>query len=231
MSTRPVRIGCSGWQYRDWRGVLYPEGLGQARWLARYAEVFDTVEVNSTFYRLASEKAVARWVEQVPPDFCFALKASRYLIHMKKLRDIEDGIGRFYERIRPLTGTPKMGPVLWQLPEWFRRDDDVLGHALALLPDGRHCFEFRDPRADEVAHHLPWLAAQLDAIRPRLLVPLGRHALLRFAPDATITQAHGRVMERDGRTLFPMYHPAAALRNPKLRETLHEDARALRDLL
>ncbi len=89
----------------------------------------------------------------------------------------------------------------------------------------------RDPKADEVAHHLPWLEAQLEVIRPKLLVPLGRHALVRFAPDAKITQAHGRVMERDGRTLFPMYHPAAALRNPKLRETLHEDARAMREAL
>ena len=144
-ATRPLRIGCSGWQYRDWRGVLYPEGLGQARWLERYAEVFDTVEVNSTFYRLASKDAVRRWVEQTPPDFLFALKASRYLIHMKKLRDIEQGIGRFYERIEPLAGTPKMGPVLWQLPEWFKRDDDTLATALDALPPGRHCFEFRDP--------------------------------------------------------------------------------------
>ena len=145
MSGRAVRIGCSGWQYRDWRGVLYPEGLGQARWLERYAEVFDTVEVNSTFYRLASKDAVRRWVEQTPPDFLFALKASRYLIHMKKLRDVEPGIGRFYERIEPLAGSPKMGPVLWQLPEWFKRDDDTLGTALDALPPGRHCFEFRDP--------------------------------------------------------------------------------------
>jgi uncharacterized protein YecE (DUF72 family) len=140
-----VRIGCSGWQYRDWRGVLYPDGLGQARWLGRYAEEFDTVEVNSTFYRLASKDAVGRWVEQTPPGFLFALKASRYLIHMKKLRDIEQGIERFYERIEPLAGTPKMGPVLWQLPEWFNRDDDVLAGALDKLPPGRHCFEFRDP--------------------------------------------------------------------------------------
>ena len=145
MSGRAVRIGCSGWQYRDWRGVLYPEGLGQARWLERYAEVFDTVEVNSTFYRLASKDAVRRWVEQTPPDFLFALKASRYLIHMKKLRDVEPGIGRFYERIEPLAGSPKMGPVLWQLPEWFKRDDDTLATALDALPPGRHCFEFRDP--------------------------------------------------------------------------------------
>jgi uracil-DNA glycosylase family 4 len=89
----------------------------------------------------------------------------------------------------------------------------------------------RDPKADEVAHHLPWLEAQLEVIRPKLLVPLGRHALKRFAPDTTITEAHGRVVEHDGRMLFPMYHPAAALRNPKLRETLHQDARALREAL
>ena len=89
----------------------------------------------------------------------------------------------------------------------------------------------RDPKADEVAHHLPWLEAQLEVIEPKLIVPLGRHALIRFAPDVKITQAHGSVIERDGRLLFPMYHPAAALRNPRLRETLHEDARALREAL
>jgi uncharacterized protein YecE (DUF72 family) len=137
-ATHPVRVGCSGWQYRSWRGVLYPEGLGQAKWLQRYAEVFDTVEVNSTFYRLASRDAVARWVEQTPPDFVFALKASRYLIHMKKLRDIDQGIGRFYERIEPLVGSPKLGPILWQLPEWFKRDDDTLATVLDNLPPGRH---------------------------------------------------------------------------------------------
>jgi uncharacterized protein YecE (DUF72 family) len=145
VSPGEVRIGCSGWQYRDWRGVLYPEGFPQTRWLERYAEEFDTVEVNSTFYRLASRDAVARWVKQTPEDFLFALKASRYLIHMKKLRGIEQGIGRFYERIEPLAGTPKMGPVLWQLPEWFKRDDDALAAALDALPPGRHCFEFRHP--------------------------------------------------------------------------------------
>jgi uncharacterized protein YecE (DUF72 family) len=141
---RPARVGCSGWQYRDWRGVLYPAGLPQRRWLERYAECFDTVEVNSTFYRLASRDAVAGWVDQTPPDFCFALKASRYLIHMKKLMDIDQGIARFYERIEPLVESRRLGPVLWQLPEWFTRDDDRLAAALARLPPGRHCFEFRD---------------------------------------------------------------------------------------
>src|SRR3954468_10708888 len=85
---RPVRVGCSGWNYDDWRGRLYPEGLGKQRWLARYAEEFDTVEVNSTFYRLASRDAVARWVDDTPEEFVFAVKASRYLTHVRRLRDI-----------------------------------------------------------------------------------------------------------------------------------------------
>lgn len=85
----------------------------------------------------------------------------------------------------------------------------------------------RDPKAPEVAHHWPWLEAQLDLIRPALLVPLGRHALARFAPEAKIGEVHGTVVEVDGKRLFPLYHPAAALHNPKLRETLLEDARAL----
>jgi uncharacterized protein YecE (DUF72 family) len=140
---RPVRIGCSGWNYDDWRGRLYPEGLGKQRWLARYAEFFDTVEVNSTFYRLASRDAVARWVRDTPPDFLFAVKASRYLTHVRRLRDVGEGIGRYYERIQPLVESRKLGPVVWQLPATFRRDDAALEQLLWILPEGRHCFEFR----------------------------------------------------------------------------------------
>jgi uncharacterized protein YecE (DUF72 family) len=140
---RPVHVGCSGWNYPDWRGRLYPEGLPTTRWLERYAECFSTVEVNSTFYRLASREAVARWVEQTPDDFVFALKASRYLTHVRRLREIDDGIARFYERIEPLVDSGKLGPVVWQLPANFRRDDGALAGALSSLPPGRHCFEFR----------------------------------------------------------------------------------------
>jgi uncharacterized protein YecE (DUF72 family) len=140
---RALRIGTSGWNYDDWRGRLYPEGLGKGRWLRRYGECFDTVEVNSTFYRLASRDAVARWVDDTPSDFVFACKASRYLTHMKRLRDLAQGIERFYERIEPLVDSRKLGPLVWQLPERFRRDDEVLASALAELPQGRHCFEFR----------------------------------------------------------------------------------------
>jgi uncharacterized protein YecE (DUF72 family) len=140
---RPVRVGCSGWNYDDWRGRLYPEGLGKQRWLARYAEEFDTVEVNSTFYRLASRDAVARWVEDTPGDFVFAAKASRYLTHVRRLRDIGEGVKRYYERIEPLVDSGKLGPIVWQLPPNFQRDDELLEAALDELPSGRHCFEFR----------------------------------------------------------------------------------------
>lgn len=102
----PVRIGCSGWSYNDWRGSLYPDGLPQRRWLERYAEVFDTVEVNATFYRLPKESTVQSWVEQVPGDFLFAVKASRYPTHMKRLHEIVDAVARFWETQHPTrTGT------------------------------------------------------------------------------------------------------------------------------
>ena len=145
---KPVRVGCSGWAYPEWRGGLYPEGLPQRRWLERYAEVFDTVEVNNTFYRLPRRQAVAAWAEQTPAGFTFAVKASRYLTHVKRLTDVGQGAERFYERIEPLAEAGKLGPVLWQLPANFRRDDERLAAALAALaalPAGRHCFEFRHP--------------------------------------------------------------------------------------
>jgi uncharacterized protein YecE (DUF72 family) len=138
-----VRIGCSGWNYPHWREVVYPKGLPQSRWLEHYATLFDTVEVNSTFYRLPRRDAVARWVEQTPDDFVFTVKASRYLTHIRRLIDLGPGADRFYERIEPLRRSPKMGPMLWQLPGNFRRDDDRLASALQQLPPGRHCFEFR----------------------------------------------------------------------------------------
>ena len=89
----------------------------------------------------------------------------------------------------------------------------------------------RDPRTTEVRHYLPWLLAQLDVIEPRLVIPLGRHPLAHFAPDVKISDAHGRTLETERWRLFPMFHPAAALHNPSLRETLHADARALRAAL
>ncbi|MDP9231390.1 MAG: DUF72 domain-containing protein [Actinomycetota bacterium] len=145
---RSIRIGCSGWNYQTWKDEFY-EGKPSTRWLQQYAQVFDTVEVNNTFYRLPLRSSVARWVEETPPDFLFSLKASRYLTHIKRLGDLGAGIRRYYERLEPLVRSPKMGPVLWQLPPNFRRDDHRLAAALRALPPGRHCFEFR---------HASWFA-------------------------------------------------------------------------
>lgn len=144
-AAKSARVGCSGWVYRDWRGVLYGEKLPQRRWLERYSEVFSTVEVNNTFYRLPSKETVATWAETVPDRFRFTVKASRYLTHIKRLTDLAQGIERLYERIEPLVDAKKLGPILWQLPGNFRRDDERLAAALERLPKGRHAFEFRDP--------------------------------------------------------------------------------------
>jgi uncharacterized protein YecE (DUF72 family) len=142
---KPVWIGCSGWNYTHWRERVYPKGLPQRRWLEHYATLFDTVEVNNTFYRLPTRSAVAGWVERTPDEFVFTVKASRYLTHIKRLTDTGRGVERFYECIEPLVESSKLGPVLWQLPENFHRDDERLAGALENLPPGRHCFEFRHP--------------------------------------------------------------------------------------
>jgi uncharacterized protein YecE (DUF72 family) len=93
---KPVRVGCSGWNYKHFREVVYPKGMPPSRWLEHYATIFDTVEVNSTFYRLPKRESVARWVEQTPPDFVFSMKASRFLTHIKRLTDLGQGLERFY---------------------------------------------------------------------------------------------------------------------------------------
>ena len=150
-----IRVGCSGWMYDSWRGVLYPAGVPKRRWLATYAETFDTVEVNSTFYRLASPTAVEGWLADTPPDFTFTLKASRYLTHMRRLTDLGQGVDRFCAAVAPIAAGPKLGPVLWQLPPNFRRDDERLAAALRALPAGRHAFEFR---------HATWFVPEVMAL-------------------------------------------------------------------
>jgi uncharacterized protein YecE (DUF72 family) len=138
-----VRIGCSGWSYEHWRGVVYPAKGSASRWLELYAASLDTVEVNATFYRLPDASVVARWAQVTPPGFSFAVKTSRYLTHVKRLRDVGPGFERLATRIEPLHEAGKLGPLLWQLPQTFHRDDARLAEALEGLPPGRHAFEFR----------------------------------------------------------------------------------------
>ncbi|MEY2442788.1 MAG: hypothetical protein QOJ46_2214 [bacterium] len=166
-----IRIGCSGWNYRSWREAFYPKGLAASRWLEHYASVFDTVEVNTTFYRLARRPAVERWVARTPAGFCFAVKASRYLTHMKRLTDLGQGVARLYEPLEPLTAAGKFGPMLWQLPPNFQRNDERLAAALDGLPPGRHTFEFRHASwfCEEVYELLRWHGVALTiADRPGL---------------------------------------------------------------
>jgi uncharacterized protein YecE (DUF72 family) len=158
-----IRIGCSGWNYRSWREEFYPKGLPASRWLEHYATVFDTVEINTTFYRLARREAVERWATQTPEGFCFAVKASRYLTHVKRLTDLDVGVQRLVEPLEPLERAGRKGPMLWQLPPNFHRDDERLARALDALPPGRHTFEFRHPSwfADEVYELLRWHSVAL----------------------------------------------------------------------
>ena len=138
-----VRIGTSGWVYQHWRGLFYPHDLPQPEWFAHYAHVFDTVEINNSFYRLPSEAAFDAWREQAPPGFLYAVKASRYLTHMKKLKDPEGPLNLFFERADRLGAT--LGPVLYQLPPRWRLDLPRFEHFLAALPPGhRHIVEFRE---------------------------------------------------------------------------------------
>ncbi len=140
-----IRIGCSGWNYAHWRhGVFYPPRLAARNWLRFYAQHFDTVEINTTFYRLPKAAAVARWVDETPDDFLFAVKVSRYITHVKRLNDVAPNLALLYERIAPLLASSKLGPLLWQLPPTYKRDDDRLARALeAFPPEQRHAVEFR----------------------------------------------------------------------------------------
>ena len=139
-----VRIGTSGWNYRHWRERFYPKGLAQSGWLAFYGQSFDTVEINATFYRLPRPQYVDGWREAVPEGFMFALKGSRYLTHIKRLSLTGEAVDRFIDLAARLGD--RAGPLLWQLPPNFHRDDDRLAAFASALPgDWRHAFEFRHP--------------------------------------------------------------------------------------
>ena len=145
------RIGCSGWQYKHWRGDFYPHDLPQNRWFEHYARVFDTVEINNSFYRLPEAETFANWGNRAPMRFIFAVKASRFLTHMKKLPEPAAPIERLFSRMRA-RGRHR-GPGLYQLPPGWKLDRERLEHFLQALPRGiRHVLEFREPSwyADDV---------------------------------------------------------------------------------
>src|SRR5262245_52023624 len=127
-----LRVGTSGWQYRDWRGAVYPREAPTREWLHLYANAFNTVEINNSFYRLPERARFTEWAKTVPKDFCFAVKASRYLTHLKRLKDPAEPVARLLGAARGLG--PKLGPVLVQLPPNLRADGDLLDAALRQFP-------------------------------------------------------------------------------------------------
>ena len=138
-----LRIGCSGWTYKDWKGPFYPPKTPDARRLEYYASQFDTAEINASFYRLPSEAMVDGWARRAPAGFVFAWKVSRFVTHNKKLKDCQDSIALVFGRMAPLA--EKLGPALIQLPPMLRRDDERLAGFLDALPAGRRTVEFRHP--------------------------------------------------------------------------------------
>lgn len=178
-SSADVRIGCSGWIYPHWRGRFYPEKLAVKKWFAFYAEHFDTVEINNSFYRLPKAETFDAWREQAPAGFRYAVKANRFLTQAKKLKDCAEPLERMMPPFRHLAQT--LGPILYQLPPRFRLNLERLEQFLEIAPkDTTNVFEFRDKSwyddavlallerhgASLCAHDLPGLESPRIAVGP-----------------------------------------------------------------
>ncbi len=184
-----IRIGTSGWHYRHWRGLFYPEDLPVKRWLPYYARFFDTAEVNATFYGTLKPETLRRWVEETPENFVFSVKASRYITHVKRLKGVQEALKRFYGSLEPLY--PKLGPILFQLPPSLKYDPLLLEEFLGLLPR-----EF--PLVLEVRHRSFHQEAFLDQLRSQgvalcLSDTAGRYPSLFWATtaDFSYVRLHG----------------------------------------
>ncbi|QNF34240.1 DUF72 domain-containing protein [Adhaeribacter swui] len=141
--TRKIWVGCSGYHYKHWRNIYYPAGTATPDYLAYYLKDFSTVEINNSFYRLPTPETFTGWYESVPADFLFAVKASRFITHMKKLKDPQQSLLRFLENVSFLK--EKLGPILFQLPpQWSCNVDRLENFLQALPPYYRYTFEFRD---------------------------------------------------------------------------------------
>jgi uncharacterized protein YecE (DUF72 family) len=180
-----IRVGCSGWVYPHWRGRFYPEKLAAKHWFAFYADHFDTVEINNSFYRLPKPETFDAWRAQAPDGFSYAVKANRFLTQAKKLKDCEEPLARMMAPFRHLE--QKMGAILYQLPPRFRLNIERLESFLKLVPrDVTNVFEFRDPSwyVDEVfalldSHGASFCTHDMVGLEtPRIAT--GRGAYVRF---------------------------------------------------
>jgi uncharacterized protein YecE (DUF72 family) len=151
-----VRIGISGWTYAPWRGVFYPEDLAQREELAYAARTFSSIEINGTHYSLQRPESFLRWKESTPPGFVFSVKASRYITHMRRLRDIATPLANFFAS-GPLALGPKLGPILWQFPPSFRFDSARMDDFFARLPHTTHAAAELARRRDDRMRDREWL--------------------------------------------------------------------------
>jgi uncharacterized protein YecE (DUF72 family) len=176
MELNRFRIGCSGWQYKHWRGDFYPAELRVHAWFRHYSSVFDTVEINNSFYRWPDASTFAKWREQAPPGFLYAVKASRFLTHMKKLKDPDEPVQRTFENVRPLGS--RLGPVLYQLPPRFPVNLERLETFLRTLPRRTlQTIEFRDPS---------WYIEDVFALLRKYKVALCLHDMQGSATDRMV---------------------------------------------
>jgi uncharacterized protein YecE (DUF72 family) len=144
MTEAAIHIGTSGWHYAHWEGPFYPEGIAEGDYLEHYAAHLDTVEVNNTFYQLPAQETLQNWRETVPQGFVFAVKASRYITHIEKIKDPDEPVATFLTLIEVLSD--KLGPILFQLPPNWHFNQERLAAFLEVLPSGhRYAFELRDP--------------------------------------------------------------------------------------
>jgi uncharacterized protein YecE (DUF72 family) len=163
MTPGRIRIGISGWTYKPWRGVFYPKGLAHKQELAHAATLFPAIEINGTFYGLQRPESFARWRDETPDDFIFAIKGSRYITHMLKLRNVESALANFLASGILRLG-PKLGPILWQFPERMKFDPEVFGAFLALLPRSTDAAASLARRRDARLAGRDWLRS--DSHRP-----------------------------------------------------------------
>jgi uncharacterized protein YecE (DUF72 family) len=174
-----IRIGTSGWQYRHWKKIFYPENLRRADWLSYYASVFSSVEVNTSFYKLPEAADIQKWCECTPEEFRFSVKAPRSITHFKKLKNCESQLQTLLGRIEAFG--KRLGPVLFQLPPRWRCNPRRLENFLWMLPRGQSfAFEFRDPswHQDEVyallaEHGAAFCIFDLDGVTTPLATPAG----------------------------------------------------------
>ena len=184
-----IRIGTSGWLYKHWQGIFYPEDISQKQWFTYYARSFDTVEINSTFYHLQNASVFEHWRQQAPGGFLYSIKASRIITHNQRLEGCQDTLETFLSRASLLGET--LGPVLFQLPPSFSLDLSRFESFLALLPQGfSYAMEFRNPT---------WLTEEVFALLERFGVALCIHDMpplrvpLRITAKFVYLRFHGDV--------------------------------------